>query len=453
MYRMLPMAPQAAGLMLVACVGLAGRASPQQWIEVRPGPLPPAHSRSPIAYDESRSRVVLVAAGRTWEWDGLEWAVAADTAPAGAHAKMIYDPDRQRCILFSGATWQWRGYTWERITTLESPGVRWGTSMAFDRHRSVIVLFGGMGSPDDTWEFDGREWRSVLTWGAPQPRFDAAMGYDPQTRRVVLFGGQVETPWSGSYPVNEMWAFDGVQWSQQTYSTPLPYGRSGAHLAAFGDDRTLIVFGGQQEYDVFSDTWDWNLGGWLELHPGSSPPPTRLGSMTWDGTTRSIMLIGGEDRSGRATDAQWSLDRDPRRTFEAFGASGPASFGRPLLTARPHAKALTGRSYEMQFEGLSPNPLHVAFGMIGGSRTQVGTLPLPIPLQHWGMDGSWLYIRNDAAWAIHNAGGTARWVLDIPDVAALADQRIFVQGLIVDPAANPLGLVTTNAGSVLIRNP
>ena len=72
--------------------------------------------------------------------------------------------------------------------------------MVYDPLRDKIVLFGGVTNvgdsptPDvqllnDTWEWDGRDWRLVQASGPPSPRYLHGMTVDQTTGRIVVFGG------------------------------------------------------------------------------------------------------------------------------------------------------------------------------------------------------------------------------------------------------------------------
>ena len=81
---------------------------------------------------------------------------------------------------------------------MNPPSAVAGPGLAFDRARSMLVLFGGlMGEcsfqwcpiTNETWEWDGTDWtlRSLLS--SPTPRWGAAMTFDEVRNRVLLFGG------------------------------------------------------------------------------------------------------------------------------------------------------------------------------------------------------------------------------------------------------------------------
>lgn len=165
-------------------------------------------------FDLLRARLVLyggtpdtffpIAANGTWEYDGTNWAQVATTASPGPLERpaMCYHLGIGRTVLFGGidpqtggvdTTWLYDGTTWTAAPIVGSrPAARTGAAMVYDSDRQVCVLTGGLdpntGNPLlDTWEFDGVAWRPVPT--APSARFAAGLAYQESTRRVVLFGG------------------------------------------------------------------------------------------------------------------------------------------------------------------------------------------------------------------------------------------------------------------------
>jgi hypothetical protein len=76
---------------------------------------------------------------------------------------MVWDASHGVTLLFGGDvddTWSWDGATW-KLLGANGPHLRAHFGMAWDRKRSVAVLFGGYSEGqemDDTWEFDGSYW-------------------------------------------------------------------------------------------------------------------------------------------------------------------------------------------------------------------------------------------------------------------------------------------------------
>ena len=94
--------------------------------------------------------------------------------------------------------------------------------------------------------------------------------------------------------------------------------------------------------------------------------------------------------------------------------------------------------------------LSVPVLLVGSSRTTWGGVPLPLDLGLLGMNGCSLLISPDAAFPLVNQGGRASWSTQLPAAPRLIGSSFFVQGMVVDPGANPFGATTTNAAEAVI---
>ncbi len=233
-----------------------------------PVPTPTAVFDHVMAYDESRSRVVLFGGytrsgaerAETWDWDGLRWS-KRDPGEAGPGLRsggaMVYDARRRKVVLFGSATkcvdgtcacfadtWERDGSSWVQVDAGDpryalpdfdpwaegslptSPVPCRKAVMAYDPKRGVVVLFDGQGKTDDdpttvTWEWDGMHWKMKPSGSSPTTREDAAMAYYPNTQQVVLFGGRTKLN-----SLADTWGWDGTKWTEQPVSNPGPAGRS-----------------------------------------------------------------------------------------------------------------------------------------------------------------------------------------------------------------------------------
>ena len=141
------------------------------------------------AYDALRDRVLLhggedvAPAGALWSFDGAHWTSHTPTDPEGDghpadrwHHGMVYDPRRDRVVLFGGVYDEGEGFD--------------------------PILF------DDTWEWDGVSWRQVPLDdpegdGGPPGRERPLMVWDPVEEHVLM----IEGPWDGN-----TWIYDGSSW-------------------------------------------------------------------------------------------------------------------------------------------------------------------------------------------------------------------------------------------------
>jgi hypothetical protein len=179
----------------------------------------PQRSDQAAAYDSRRQRVILFggsvvwhgAYNETWAWDGSQWTLVSNTGPSPRmYAAMAYDATRDRMVLFGGQpawnnpsyagdTWEWDGSSWTQAATT-GPNGRSASLMVYDPVRQRVVLFGGYTGGasnysdrvyyDDTWEWDGVQWTKVHISGpSPSPRHGGAAFYDVNRGSIILVGG------------------------------------------------------------------------------------------------------------------------------------------------------------------------------------------------------------------------------------------------------------------------
>ncbi|MFN7974251.1 MAG: kelch repeat-containing protein [Acidobacteriota bacterium] len=318
------------------------------------GPPPPpgllGREMMGMAYDSARGVTVLfggavtlyTAVNDTWEYDGTAW-VPGPSSPPGLVARyghgLVFDSARGVCVLFGGSqpsgmllddTWEYDGLAWTAGPAAPPSLVPRGfLGMAYDAGRARTVIHGGWDGThlSDTWEYDGAAW----TQGPAGPvRERHALSYDPTRGKVLLHGGRFV-----SSPRDDLWEYDGVRWALvNTTSTPGLMPRL-FHAMTFDSARSQVVlFGGNDGFQSFSDTWEYDGASW-RLGPPAPPALTpRSTAMTYDALRRRTVLFGGADAAAYLAD-----------TWEYDGASwtpGPAPS--PGLSARcAHAMAFDSR--------------------------------------------------------------------------------------------------------------
>ena len=277
--------------------------------------------------------------GDTWAWDGEHWTQVADMGPSPrSNHSMAYDKSRERVVMFGGSngdtsfrdTWEWDGEAWTQ-TSDSGPSARGGAAMAFisaDRH--VLLVGGASGGGDllgDTWKWDGTDWTQVEDAGLP-PRSDHAIAEDPLRNRVVVFGGRDV---SGS--LGDTWEWDGTLWSQEASFGPPACFRASM---AFARSR-CILYGGvagvttpTSSPEVFGKTWEWDGRHWTALQD-MGPGPRVAHAMAYDSQRERVVLFGGVtipldslDASLSATGDTW--DHTPELTPIPPGRIPLASF-------------------------------------------------------------------------------------------------------------------------------
>jgi len=218
-----------------------------------------------IAYDEVRKQVVMyggcvgsadtpMALEETHLWNGVDWTNANANQPGKlCQPGMAFDAARGEVVMFGGLddrvppeqsdkTWAWNGSAWVERQPATHPTPRSAASLAYDRTRREVVLFGGVGSgfesQGDTWTWDGTNWRPHDGVVRPGPRGSAAMAWDPASQRVVLAGGG--TVGFGQFAYSDAWGWDGTAWSV----LPDIGSRVRHAMATAPDGAGVVLFGG-----------------------------------------------------------------------------------------------------------------------------------------------------------------------------------------------------------------
>jgi len=261
---------------------------------------------------------------------------------------LIYDPLRDRMLLFAGA--KMFGLTvvlfndvwalslgpspaWTQLAPAGTkPAARHGHTLIYDPVRDRLIVFGGrdvVGFRNDVWELSlsgTPTWTQLTPSGTPPTaRGDATAIYDPLRDRMILFGGFDGKP---NY-VGDVWelTFSPLAWNPISAGAG-PTARE-RHVAIYdpGGDR-MVVFGGQDAVNHWTnDVWGLSLAGtplWSNLTPaGGSAPPARWGhSGVYDSVNQDLVIFGGSAATGFFYDDAWALSLGPP---VAVGDAGSAS--------------------------------------------------------------------------------------------------------------------------------
>lgn len=250
------------------------------------GPTPAAFRKNHgVAYDSVRDQVVLFGGltgglaatpeflADTWEWDGNDWSkLSSDTAPpARAGHAMVFDAARGQTVVFGGAnatsntltdTWLFDGAQWTLAQPATTPPARLNCQMVYDSVRERVLLFGGTGTSlgaamNDLWAWDGNDWTELEPSDGVRPpgRGFYAMAYDSGRDRVLVHGGTTHWPpyIEPSNTFADAWEFDGERWSM--VATGGLGGRSG-HTAAYSEAaEAVVLFGGSDGDVLLQETW------------------------------------------------------------------------------------------------------------------------------------------------------------------------------------------------------
>ena len=194
-----------------------------------------------------------------------------------------------------------------------------------------LYVFGGQGQDkiyyNDMWRFQGQQWTHCsLQQAAPTPRKGAAtwLGHDGN---LFLFGGVGYQDGVLDY-LNDLWCFNSRSqtWTPVVIpdSAPLPRLESQVWQDNWGD---VYMYGGFGASGNFADFWRFSTQTmtWKMLPYG---PPPCYGAVTWM-SQGNLYLCGGIGQSGfwafNPTTSQWKmLDAPP---VAAYGAAGWTSIG------------------------------------------------------------------------------------------------------------------------------
>lgn len=410
------------------------------------------------AWDSVQQQIVLVIGnGETWSWNGTAWT---RLFPSGAtlgsrisHA-VAFDPGSGVLVLHGGEqgtaslndTYSWDGASW----TSQGLGPRrLGHGMVFDPVRQRVVMFGGAELCNcgggwqisnlfaETWEWVGA-WiqRNPLT--APAPRFNFGLTWDTARNRAVLFGGTDSTLLMG-----DTWEWDGTNWTQRfPASSPTP--RRGAALCYDPVAGLTFLFGGRDASGPLSDMWAWDGTKWTQLTLSSRPAARFDHAMVFDPVRDQIVLFGGSN-GGYLRDT-WTYARGALGSYSFFGTGCPGPRGTPTLSVFGGQVPRAGQAFSVQIGNLPlTGPVWMFLGL---SKTNYNGLPLPADLSIIGMLGCRLYVSGDLIFPVQNILGVGLWTITMP--AVLAGAPIFNQAIVFDPGVNPLSLTVSNAGEGVV---
>jgi hypothetical protein len=318
------------------------------------GPAP--RNNMGLAYDAQRGRLVMFGGtsdttrlGDTWEWSGLSWSQVSTTGPAARRGtELAYDSDRHVVVLFGGQpadqaysadTWEWNGVTWSLRAT-GGPPARHEHAMVFDSSNHRVVLFGGYngGRLGDTWAWDGTAWSQMAATGAPTPRNGHAMAFDSVRGVAVLVGGY------DGLTRGDTWELNGSAWVLRTLTGPAARDN---HRLAFDPvhGRTLLYGGMVNGISPGNDLWAWDGVNWTQ-RPTGGIPRTGLG-MDYDSQRSRLVVFGGLGGSpAQSVGDTWTFAEDAITT-QPLGSDvcyrAPASFAVVASASNP--------SYQWQLNG------------------------------------------------------------------------------------------------------
>ncbi|MBV9493411.1 MAG: hypothetical protein JOZ54_04145, partial [Acidobacteria bacterium] len=278
---------------------------------------------------------------------GAQSLLAANPS-ARTHARMVFDPNAGRMILFGGTTrfdagtkqayelndtWEFDSIRWQQRYTPTTPPTRSGQAMSWDSNHNRVVMFGGhhaTGSQlNDTWVYDRNDWRQIQTPTSPSQRFLSGGAYDPVRDRFVIFGGNNETQNPNTLATSttflyDTWEFDGTTWKQMSTTGPsvnspaLVYDSARNQMLLIGIDTSSASV--MYRYD--------NNGNWAQIKPEKMPTCANDASVAFQTHNNTVLLTGAVCvGSGFADDVyewdgtNWTLVDTPTDSDRVSGAA------------------------------------------------------------------------------------------------------------------------------------
>ncbi|MBP7433123.1 hypothetical protein KA996_06220 [bacterium] len=270
--------------------------------ELKPSP----RSRQGMAYNEATKNVVMFGGcgsgcyNDTWIWNGAKWIkmMPSNFPDVEIDMSIAFNKDREEIILFGGdwdcsdKTWLWNGSNWELLDLPEKPSARINSAMDYDFLRGKIVMFGGeldnFEDINETWEWNGDNWSMIEPQIKPPNTRYPVMAYDSAQEKMVLW----------TYENNgQVWEWNGVNWTEIP-SQNQPSSTSGHKMVYDKLREKMILFGGFGLSEHYNETWEWNGLLWKKLNLLESPTARSSHSMTYDSSNKKILLFGGTNLYG-----------------------------------------------------------------------------------------------------------------------------------------------------------
>jgi len=223
---------------------------------------------------------------------------------------------------------------WTLLFPRDIPDEHFANAAIYDTATNQLIAFGGSSPsavPNDVLSLSNAngigtpDWKTVIaagTNGSPSGRTFLTAVYDEANSRMIVFGGCAFTG-DDCTTLNDVWVLtnaNGVSgtpaWIQLSPSGTPPAPRWG-HAAAYDAvNNRMIVFGGDNQSVIFSDTWILShangLGGtptWTQLSPTGGPPEGQdSATVAYDAADNELITFAGT-MQGFAVDANsvWTL--------------------------------------------------------------------------------------------------------------------------------------------------
>ena len=287
---------------------------------------------APVALDaQQRARIAAAAADpalQPWQRE-----VMLQLAPEGSTSASV-GPTSEGAATAAGTAADLAEGTWVRLPPITA---RNGHAAIYDPLRDRMVIFGGATAEVWTLSLSGAPVWTCVPLASPVPACtgSASMIYDPVGDRALVFGGE-----SYSAQSDTTWALalaEPMAWTPLATAGPTPTGRT-RHTAIYdATSQRMVVFGGYTEFGglrELNDVHALSLSGtptWSPLVASGGPPAARSSHSAVYDSRHSRMLIFGGGAGGSSE--VWSLTLYDSPAWSVLMPAGAGPTARAAHTA------------------------------------------------------------------------------------------------------------------------
>ena len=214
------------------------------------------------------------------------------------------------------------------------PPVRAHHSLVYDDAGQRVLLAGGSTPLDngerfeffnDLWSFDGKQWTALTPSGSR--RSGQRLAYNSAAKAVFSFGG-----YSGGRSLSDLLRLGSAGWQPVSDLPDRPTAEGGFIYDARRN--RFVVFGGSAgRGQLHGDTREFDGSQWHTV-PGPGPDPRQAFAMAYDEKRGKTVLFGGGGASGSSFDDTWEYDGREWSRIQANGPAARASSGVAYDTKR-----------------------------------------------------------------------------------------------------------------------
>ena len=189
--------------------------------------------------------------------------------------------------------WKLNGSSWSLLIdngVAGSPNAISG-AVAWTDNSGNAYVFGGENMAryyNDLWKFNGKNWSQVTNAGTPPSTRKGAVAWVDNSGNAYVFGG-----FNGAN-FNDLWRFDGTRWYRVIANNVAGSPSRRIAAASWKDNSgNAYVFGGYNG-TFLNDLWEFDGTSWSPVNNGiGTPPSIRTGSASWTDSSGNAYVFGG----------------------------------------------------------------------------------------------------------------------------------------------------------------